>query len=585
MDKSVIRSTRLPQFQEEVRGTTSDGGPNVQVDFDNLQMDPGERKKISEYDPTIQDEVRKKYIQIGPIQPKKHDFPYKTIGGKPRSFNATWFDNHENGLEYSKKKDALLDKNLKYEKNSIRNVFSEFSEQDKKDYKIRLEASVICAKYLLSMGLPFRGHNESEESTNRGNYIELLKVASVFSTDIRKVILRNPGNLQLTSPGIQKDINNAASLEALKAIFEELRDDLFTILVDESGDFSYKEQMAIVLRFVNKKGIVVERFVGIVHVTDTSALSLKSAIDELFDEYKLSLSSIRGQGYDGASNMRGEYSGLKTLIQKDNSSAYYIHCFAHQLGLNQELWIKRPCDTRWGSHYRSLLNLRESFLDVIDVLEFIYNDISNSSHKKNARGLMAYLRSFDFVFILHLMVDVLESRMSYHRLYKRRNKRYRFDEVNTELIRCLSCLRPKDGFCAFDSSMLEKMASFYPYDFDAVQVRHLTSELKNYILDVRWLKGLEDLARAMVETRKNIIYPHVYLLSKLSLILPVATATVERAFSAMKYIKKKLRNRMCDRYLNDCLVTYIERDIFESISIESIMYRFQNTKSRKGHYV
>ena len=42
---------------------------------------------------------------------------------------------------------------------------------------------------------------------------------------------------------------------------------------------------------------------------------------------------MRGQGYDGASNMRGEFNGLKTLILKENPYAYYVHCFAHQLQL------------------------------------------------------------------------------------------------------------------------------------------------------------------------------------------------------------------------------------------------------------
>jgi hypothetical protein len=42
---------------------------------------------------------------------------------------------------------------------------------------------------------------------------------------------------------------------------------------------------------------------------------------------------LRGQGYDGASNMRGELNGLKTFILNENSFAYYVHCFAHQLQL------------------------------------------------------------------------------------------------------------------------------------------------------------------------------------------------------------------------------------------------------------
>ena len=36
----------------------------------------------------------------------------------------------------------------------------------------------------------------------------------------------------------------------------------------------------------------------------------------------------RGQGYDGASNMRRAWNGLKTLFLKDCPYAYYVHCFA-----------------------------------------------------------------------------------------------------------------------------------------------------------------------------------------------------------------------------------------------------------------
>ena len=34
-----------------------------------------------------------------------------------------------------------------------------------------------------------------------------------------------------------------------------------------------------------------------------------------------------------SSNMQGDINGLKTLILKENKSAFYVHCFAHQLQL------------------------------------------------------------------------------------------------------------------------------------------------------------------------------------------------------------------------------------------------------------
>ena len=68
----------------------------------------------------------------------------------------------------------------------------------------------------------------------------------------------------------------------------------------------------------------------------------------------------------------------------------------------------------------------------------------------------------------------------------------------------------------------------------------------------------------------------------LALILPVATATVERAFLAMKIIKNRLHNRIGDQWMNDCLVTYIEKNIFKTIEYEKIMQLFQNMKNRRG---
>jgi len=52
---------------------------------------------------------------------------------------------------------------------------------------------------------------------------------------------------------------------------------------------------------VNKMGIVKEWFVGVVHVQNTSSLSLKAGIDSLLAEHSLSLSKLCSEGYDGAS--------------------------------------------------------------------------------------------------------------------------------------------------------------------------------------------------------------------------------------------------------------------------------------------
>ena len=50
----------------------------------------------------------------------------------------------------------------------------------------------------------------------------------------------------------------------------------------------------------------------------------------------------------------------------------------------------------------------------------------------------------------------------------------------------------------------------------------------------------------------------------------------------MKFIKTDLWNRMEDDLLNDCLITYKERDIFMIISDDDIKTTFQNMRTLQG---
>ncbi|XP_048423735.1 zinc finger MYM-type protein 1-like [Pyrus x bretschneideri] len=317
----------------------------------------------------------------------------------------------------------------------IKTIVHKQSDQACIDYRTRLNASIDCIHILLRQGLAFHGQDESEDSSNKGNFLELLKFLADHNEGIKDVVFKNaPENLKLTSPEIQKDLVYAATCETTNAIMFDIGDDVFFfVLVDESRDISVKEQMAVVLRYVNTNGQVVERFMGIKHIRNTTVFSLKEAIDQFFSINGLSISRLQGQDYDGAGNMQGEFNGLKTLILKENESAFYIHCFAHQLqlalvavsknhtqigfffclvnnvvtivgasckrqdmvrerqqakvmeaiqnyelpsgqGLNQETCLKRASDTRWGSHYSTLVSLINMFSFVIEVLEMIVDD-------------------------------------------------------------------------------------------------------------------------------------------------------------------------------------------------------------------
>jgi hypothetical protein len=53
------------------------------------------------------------------------------------------------------------------------------------------------------------------------------------------------------------------------------------------------------------------KFMWVVLIVSTTMLDCILMILVLLDHHGLSISKIRGQGYDGASNMRGEFNGLK----------------------------------------------------------------------------------------------------------------------------------------------------------------------------------------------------------------------------------------------------------------------------------
>jgi hypothetical protein len=197
-----------------------------------------------------------------------------------------------------------------------------------------LKTSIDSIRYLISQGCALRGHDEGPDSLNRGNFLILIKLISIYNEDVAKVVLENAlQNAKYTSHHVQKEILHVLAKRVRDAIREEIGKSKFCIIVDEARDESKREQMAIVLIFVDKDGFIQEHFFDIVHVKYTSALTLKNKISGVLFRYCLDIQSIRGQGYDGASNMRGEWKGLQALFLSDCPCAYYVHCFAHRLQL------------------------------------------------------------------------------------------------------------------------------------------------------------------------------------------------------------------------------------------------------------
>ena len=125
-----------------------------------------------------------------------------------------------------------------------------------------------------------------------------------------------------------------------------------------------------------------------------------------------------------------------------------------------------------------------------------------------------------------------------------------------------------------------ELAKSYPDDFNSTQLKDLQRELNIYIDNMRAderfpnLNTISKLARLMVGTKKHLAFPLVYRLLKLVLVLPIATASVERCFSAMKIVKTILRNRIGDEFMNDCIICFVKPEFIYAIPIEDVIVRF-----------
>jgi hypothetical protein len=64
--------------------------------------------------------------------------------------------------------------------------------------------------------------------------------------------------------------------------------------------------MTLIVKFVDRSGIIQEYFFDLVHVKNTTALTFKEDIFSVLSHYNLDIQNIKGQVYDNAGDMRGE---------------------------------------------------------------------------------------------------------------------------------------------------------------------------------------------------------------------------------------------------------------------------------------
>ncbi|KAK8370342.1 hypothetical protein V6Z12_A01G172700 [Gossypium hirsutum] len=211
------------------------------------------------------------------------------------------------------------------------------------------------------------------------DFLELIKLLASYNKDVGAIVLENA-------------LQNAQ--------YVKIGDSKFFIIVDEA-----------------RNDFILELFIYLVHVRDTISLALEKAICEVLLHHCLNVDDIHGQGYDGVSNMHGEWNDLQAQHDqlRDIEASHIAELidsseFEIGKGKNQVGTIQCPRNTQWGSHLAYLNSLMRIFdCNTPNPFKKMKQKCENRGHGRVARevnGIYDAMTSIEFIFIFHFMIEM-----------------------------------------------------------------------------------------------------------------------------------------------------------------------------------
>jgi len=329
------------------------------------------------------------------------------------------------------------------------------------DNRARLRPIISTILFCGRQGLALRGDVDSgpvpltDPATNDGNFRALLRFRVNAGDEVlRKHLEESARNAMYTSSSIQNEVVSACNRIILRKLVSRLNEaQCFSVLADETTDIATLQQMCIVVRYVEAKtGYVKEDFLQFEPVTSATGKSIAEKIISSLKKYGVSLEYLRGQGYDGAAAMSGEFRGAQAVIKEEYPLAHYIHCASHVFNLavcdacditavrntigtakaiynffntpkrlqvlqkvfkeqfpeKKEKRLKQVCATRWVEKHTAMLTLEEIINPVAAALEEIV-DWTDRDSSSSAHSLLAAIRTTSFLVTLKVLAKLMAS--------------------------------------------------------------------------------------------------------------------------------------------------------------------------------
>ncbi|XP_050530959.1 zinc finger MYM-type protein 1-like [Daktulosphaira vitifoliae] len=308
-------------------------------------------------------------------------------------------------------------------------------------------------KFLASRGLAFRGSNQIFGSTQNGNYLGILELLSEYDSFLKDHIKtygnKGHGITSYLSANICEEFIELMGKQIFFYIIKELKKSkYYSICVDSTPDVSHTDQLVFVVRYTTDKGPI-ERFLLFIPIEQHKSEYLSEVVINFLHEHNVDIQDCRGQSYDNASNMSGQYSGLQARIREINKYAIYIPCAGHSLNLvgtkaaecvpevvayfylvqklytffslSTNRWqqllsalgpenktLKSLSTTRWSARCDAITALHNGYDKICTVLEKITQDQNTAKDTKyEAQSLFKKFKKFENIFLTIVWNDLL----------------------------------------------------------------------------------------------------------------------------------------------------------------------------------
>lgn len=190
----------------------------------------------------------------------------------------------------------------------------------------------VC--FLAVRGLPFRGSNGQIGTTHNGNYIGIIELLAKYDPLLRSHIdnyaNKEKGHVSYLSPNVAMEFVHLIAAEVKTVIKGEIYSSkYYAFIVDSTPDNSHVDQLTVIIRYVDAKGIAKERFLEFLKETGHKGCEMEDAVIKFLVDNSFIIIDCRGQSYDTAANMSGKYCGLQIRIKQYSPLAVNIPCGGH----------------------------------------------------------------------------------------------------------------------------------------------------------------------------------------------------------------------------------------------------------------